>query len=63
MTITANSLDSSNGGEVSAKGDIGLNLGALTQNGGRLLGSQAISLDLAGGDLDNRNGLLNAQVC
>ncbi|NWA29171.1 hemagglutinin repeat-containing protein [Pseudomonas gingeri] len=61
LTITANSLDSSNGGEVSAKGDIGLNLGALTQNGGRLLGSQAINLDLAGGDLDNRNGLLNAQ--
>jgi len=61
LTITANSLDSSNGGEVSAKGDIGLNLGALTQNGGRLLGSQALSLDLAGGDLDNRNGLLNAQ--
>ncbi|WP_338524383.1 filamentous hemagglutinin N-terminal domain-containing protein [Pseudomonas batumici] len=61
LTISASSLDSSNGGEVSAKGDIGLNLGALTQNGGRLLGSQALSLDLAGGDLDNRNGLLNAQ--
>ncbi|NWD67998.1 filamentous hemagglutinin N-terminal domain-containing protein [Pseudomonas gingeri] len=60
LTINAMSLDSSNGGEVSAKGDIGLNLGALTQNGGRLLGNQAINIDLADGDFDNRNGLLSA---
>ncbi|WP_448651370.1 two-partner secretion domain-containing protein [Pseudomonas fluorescens] len=61
LTINASSLDSGNGGEVSAKGDIDLSLGALAQNGGRLLGDQAIRLDLAGGDLDNRNGLLNAK--
>ena len=61
LTINASSLDSANGGEVSAKGDIDLSLGALSQNGGRLLGDQAIRLDLAGGDLDNRNGLLNAK--
>ncbi|WP_177063615.1 two-partner secretion domain-containing protein, partial [Pseudomonas gingeri] len=61
LTINASSLDSGNGGEVSAKGDIDLTLGALAQNGGRLLGDQAIRLDLAGGDLDNRNGLLNAK--
>ncbi|MGY4638623.1 two-partner secretion domain-containing protein [Pseudomonas sp. TE24901] len=61
LTINANNLDSGSGGEVSAKGDIDLTLGALAQNGGRLLGDQAIRLDLAGGDLDNRNGLLNAK--
>ncbi|WP_177141023.1 hemagglutinin repeat-containing protein [Pseudomonas gingeri] len=60
LTINAMSLDSSTGGEVSAKGDIDLNLGALTQNGGRLLGNQAINIDLADGDFDNRNGLLSA---
>ncbi|BDB19883.1 hypothetical protein cym2001_32480 [Pseudomonas sp. CYM-20-01] len=61
LTINASRLDSGNGGEVSAKGDIDLILGALAQNGGRLLGDQAIRLDLAGGDLDNRNGLFNAK--
>ncbi|WP_082460416.1 polymorphic toxin type 24 domain-containing protein, partial [Pseudomonas mediterranea] len=61
LTINASSLDSGNGGEVSAKGDIDLTLGALAQNGGRLLGDQVIRLDLAGGDIDNRNGLLNAK--
>ncbi|WP_082341942.1 two-partner secretion domain-containing protein [Pseudomonas thivervalensis] len=61
LTINASSLDSGNGGEVSAKGDIDLTLGSLAQNGGRLLGNQAIRLDLTGGDLDNRNGLLNAR--
>ncbi|WP_397458938.1 hemagglutinin repeat-containing protein [Pseudomonas asplenii] len=61
LDIRADSLDSSNGGEVSAQGDIDLSLGSLTQNGGRLLSDQAIRLDLAGGDLDNRNGLLNAK--
>jgi filamentous hemagglutinin len=33
----------------------------LTQNGGRLLGDQAITLDLANGDLDNQSGLLTAK--
>ncbi|MFJ4196045.1 hemagglutinin repeat-containing protein, partial [Pseudomonas sp. NPDC089534] len=61
LLLTATSLDSSNGGEVAAKGDIDLTLTALTQNGGRLLGSGAVSVDLADGDLDNRNGLLTAK--
>ncbi len=61
LDIRADSLDSSNGGEVSAQGDIDLSVSSLTQNGGRLLSDQAIRLDLAGGDLDNRNGLLNAK--
>ena len=61
LKLTATSLDSSNGGEVSAAGDVGLTLTSLTQNGGRLLGDQAITLDLANGDLDNQNGLLTAK--
>ncbi|SDT36291.1 filamentous hemagglutinin [Pseudomonas asplenii] len=61
LSINATHLDSSNGGEVSAKGDIVLALTGVTQNGGRLLGDQAITVGLTGGDLDNRNGLLNAK--
>ena len=61
LKLTATSLDSSNGGEVSAAGDIDLTLTSLTQNGGRLLGDQAITLDLGNGDLDNQNGLLTAK--
>jgi len=61
LTLTAAGLDSSNGGEVSAKGDIDLHLTSLTQQGGRLSGESAVTLDLAGGDLDNRAGLLGAK--
>ncbi len=38
-----------------------LKLTSLTQNGGRLLGDKAVTLDLANGDLDNQRGLLTAQ--
>jgi filamentous hemagglutinin len=61
LTLTATSLDSSNDGEVSAKGDIDLTLTSLTQDGGRLLGDKAVTVELANGDLDNRNGLLTAK--
>ena len=61
LTLEADSLDSSNGGEVSAKGDINLTLAALTQNGGRLLGDKAVTLNLGGHDLNNRNGLITAK--
>jgi filamentous hemagglutinin len=61
LKLTATSLDSSNGGEVSAADDIDLTLTSLTQNGGRLLGDQAVTLDLANGDLDNQSGLLTAK--
>ncbi len=61
LTLTATGLDSSNDGEVSAKGDIDLTLTSLTQDGGRLLGEKAVTVELANGDLDNRNGLLTAK--
>jgi len=61
LSLTATALDSSNGGEVSAGGDIDLTLTSLTQNGGRLLGDKAVTVDFANGDLDNTNGLLTAK--
>ncbi|WP_277761770.1 filamentous hemagglutinin N-terminal domain-containing protein [Pseudomonas sp. A34-9] len=61
LTLTATGLDSSDGGEVSAGGDIDLKLTSLTQNGGRLVGDKAVTLDLANGDLDNQRGVLTAQ--
>jgi filamentous hemagglutinin len=61
LTLTANGLDSSDGGEVSASGGIDLKLTSLTQNGGRLVGDKAVTLDLAHGDLDNQRGVLTAQ--
>ncbi|HEX4552167.1 filamentous hemagglutinin N-terminal domain-containing protein [Pseudomonas sp.] len=61
LTLTAKGLDSSNDGEVSASGDINLTLTSLTQNGGRLLGDKAVTVDLASGDLHNQNGLLTAK--
>ncbi|PNB48305.1 hemagglutinin [Pseudomonas sp. GW456-12-10-14-LB2] len=61
LSLTASALDSSNGGEVSAGGDIDLTLTSLTQNGGRLLGDKAVTVDLANGDIDNTNGLLSAK--
>ncbi|WP_434572508.1 filamentous hemagglutinin N-terminal domain-containing protein [Pseudomonas sp. Z3-8] len=61
LTLGADSLDSSNGGEVSAKGDINLTLASLTQDGGRLLGEKAVTLNLGNGDLNNRNGLITGK--
>jgi filamentous hemagglutinin len=61
LTLTATGLDSSDGGEVSASGDIDLKLTSLIQNGGRLVGDKAVTLDLANGDLDNQHGVLTAQ--
>ncbi|WP_283190191.1 filamentous hemagglutinin N-terminal domain-containing protein [Pseudomonas sp. PMCC200344] len=61
LNLNATSLDSSASGEVSANGDMTLNLNALTQVGGRLLGDSALTLNLAGGDLDNRQGRLTAK--
>ncbi|MDR6956180.1 filamentous hemagglutinin [Pseudomonas brassicacearum] len=61
LILGADSLDSSDDGEVSAKGDMNLSLASLTQNGGRLLGEKAVTLNLGNGDLDNRNGLITAK--
>ncbi|WP_233631332.1 MULTISPECIES: two-partner secretion domain-containing protein [unclassified Pseudomonas] len=60
LDLTASSLDSGNGGEVSAAHDMTLVLNALTLNGGRLMSQAGLSIDMAGHDLDNRGGLITA---
>ncbi len=54
-------LDSSQGGEVSAKGALSLLVDRLIQRQGRLIGASGLNLDLNGGDLDNQGGLILAQ--
>lgn len=60
LNISAQRLDSSLDGEVSGKGDLLLSVTQLIQRQGRLIGDQAVTLDLAGGNFDNRGGLLSA---
>ena len=55
------SLDSSDGGEVSAIGAMDLSLNTLVQRGGRLLSNDALRLMLNGGDLNNERGLIGAK--
>ncbi|PZW49455.1 hemagglutinin repeat-containing protein [Pseudomonas sp. URMO17WK12:I2] len=65
LDLTAIRLDSSrdlgnSGGELSAKKDLRLTVTQLIQRQGRLIGEAGVRLDLKGGDLDNRGGLLTA---
>ncbi|WP_395605095.1 hemagglutinin repeat-containing protein [Pseudomonas sp. B16120] len=61
LELNALSLDASDAGEVSAKGDMDLTLTSMALRGGRLIGEQHLSVDLANGDLDNRKGLIFAK--
>ncbi|WP_082561470.1 hemagglutinin repeat-containing protein [Pseudomonas sp. Root569] len=61
LELNAQALDASDGGEVSAKGDMDLTLTSMALRGGRLIGEQNLSVDLANGDLDNRKGLIFAK--
>ncbi|KAB5627132.1 filamentous hemagglutinin N-terminal domain-containing protein [Pseudomonas putida] len=60
LTLVAGQVDSSEGGEISAKGDLLLRVSALIQRQGRLIGEQKLDLDLNGGDLTNQGGLISA---
>ncbi|WP_165497002.1 hemagglutinin repeat-containing protein [Phytopseudomonas dryadis] len=60
LSLGAGHLDSSGQGEVSAKGDMNLALGGLTQHQGALIGEASVTLDLLGGTLDNQAGLIGA---
>ncbi|OAI92690.1 hemagglutinin repeat-containing protein [Pseudomonas putida] len=60
LQLRASSLDSS-GGEVSARSNLTLDLGALLLTGGRIVGDQAVTLDLNGNDLSNTGGLILAK--
>ncbi|AZE55487.1 Putative large exoprotein, ShlA/HecA/FhaA family [Pseudomonas synxantha] len=61
LQLNAQALDASDGGEVSAKGDMDLTLTSMALRGGRLIGEQNLSVDLANGDMDNRKGLIFAK--
>lgn len=58
LELAARTLDSSNQGEISAQGDIRLRVGQLIQQQGRLIGEGRVSLDLAGGAVNNRGGVI-----
>lgn len=59
LDLSAASLDSSERGEVSAKGNLYLRVAELIQRQGSLIGEAGVTLDLQGGSLDNRAGLIS----
>ncbi|MEF2171536.1 DUF637 domain-containing protein [Pseudomonas aeruginosa] len=61
LELTAGRVDSADGGEISARGDLRLTVERLVQRQGRLIGERSVSLDLRGGDLDNQGGLISAR--
>ncbi|MEE4620840.1 filamentous hemagglutinin N-terminal domain-containing protein [Pseudomonas alliivorans] len=61
LVLTANSLNSGNGGEVSALGAMSVTLDALSLDSGRLMGNTSLSIDLKDADLNNRSGLISAK--
>ncbi|HFT7357362.1 TPA: DUF637 domain-containing protein [Pseudomonas aeruginosa] len=61
LELTAGRVDSADGGEISARGDLRLTVERLVQRQGRLVGERSVSLDLRGGDLDNQGGLISAR--
>ncbi|WP_179538092.1 hemagglutinin repeat-containing protein [Pseudomonas sp. BIGb0408] len=60
LDLSATSLDSSERGEVSAKGNLYLRVAELIQRQGSLIGEAGVTVDLQGGSLDNRAGLVSA---
>lgn len=60
LALAGQHVTSSQGGEISAKGDLELTVQQLIQRQGRLVGERAVAIDLQGGDLDNRGGLIRA---
>ncbi|MHC8393464.1 two-partner secretion domain-containing protein [Pseudomonas sp. LB3P93] len=61
LTLAGQHVDSSLGGEISAKGDLKLTVQQLIQRQGRLIGERAVTIDLQGGNLDNSAGLISAK--
>ena len=61
LALAGQHVDSSLGGEISAKGDLRLTAQQLIQRQGRLIGERAVSIDLQGGNLDNSGGLISAK--
>ncbi|MGE9760283.1 hemagglutinin repeat-containing protein [Pseudomonas sp. PDM20] len=64
LTLRGGKLESTGGGEISAKGDLHLIVAQLIQRQAALIGEGKVTLDLGNGalrgDFDNRGGLLSA---
>ncbi|MBG6286904.1 hemagglutinin repeat-containing protein [Pseudomonas nitroreducens] len=64
LTLRGGKLESTGGGEISAKGDLHLIVAQLIQQQAALIGEGKVTLDLGNGaqrgDFDNRGGLLSA---
>ncbi|MCU1719275.1 filamentous hemagglutinin N-terminal domain-containing protein [Pseudomonas sp. 5P_3.1_Bac2] len=61
LNLHAAQVNSSDKGEISAKGDLQLTAEQLIQRQGRLIGERGVTLDLLGGDLNNDAGLISAK--
>ncbi|OQR33010.1 hypothetical protein BWR15_16290 [Pseudomonas sp. T] len=59
LDLSANRVDNRRGGELSAGGQLNLRVQQLIQQQGKLITGGDLSLDLAGGDLDNRGAVLS----
>ncbi|MBD9516236.1 filamentous hemagglutinin N-terminal domain-containing protein [Pseudomonas sp. PDM22] len=59
LDLSANRVDNRRGGELSAGGRLNLRVQQLIQQQGKLITGGDLSLDLAGGDLDNRGAVLS----
>ena len=59
LTLTSGKLIN-NGGRIGSDSALSASVTRLEQQGGQLFSNASLSLDLQGGDLDNRQGLINA---
>ncbi|WP_343575839.1 filamentous hemagglutinin N-terminal domain-containing protein [Pseudomonas sp.] len=59
LELSGSRVDNSQGGEISAGGALQLRVQQLIQQQGRLITDGDLTLDLAGGDFDNRNAVLS----
>ncbi|MBW5466106.1 hypothetical protein GOY11_34485, partial [Pseudomonas aeruginosa] len=61
LELTAGRVDSADGGEISARGDLRLTVERLVQRHGRLIGDRGVSRELRGCNLDNQWCLISAR--
>ncbi|WP_455805262.1 hemagglutinin repeat-containing protein [Pseudomonas fluorescens] len=62
LEIRAEQLSNNAGGRITSSGDLNVNASGLDQQGGKLFSEASVTLDLNGGQLDNRSGLINGPL-
>ena len=62
LDIRAGQLSNHDGGRITSRGDLIVNASGLDQQGGKLFSETSVNLDLHGGQLDNRSGLINGPL-